>query len=194
MSPLPPAQGVTVRAVRRMLDRDGGVRRSIEQRLARRSARRILVITWTGLLVAAMVLPLAARLQDVFGPALLIGTIGMRFVVDPIVLALLAGVLGWIIRTAVGRVADLADDDIDERQIALRDRTHLVAYRLVGSTVLVMLLAGYVIADAVERWTVAPTFAAWLMADAFFLFVPLIAFLPSAVLAWYVPDEVDDGS
>lgn len=194
MTALPPAQGVTVRAVRRLLGPDGGVRRGIERRFARRRARRRLVVVWTGVLVAAMVLPLTARLQDAFGPAVLVDGLGSWLDADlhpfptPLVPLLLAGALGWVLRTAVGRAADLPDEDIDERQIALRDRTYLVAYRIIGSTVLVLVLAAYIVADAAATRTVSASFAAWLMSDVFFLLAPLVAFLPSAVLAWYLPD------
>jgi hypothetical protein len=194
MTTLPPSKSATDRAARRVLGRDSGLRRGIEQRFARRRARRWLVVAWSVSLVVATVLPLAERLQDVLGAAVVIDGIGVRFVTDPLVLLVLTGTLGLVVRAAVRRGADLPDEDIDERQIALRDRCYLIAYRIVGATVLWLMLAAYIAADASVTQVVATSVAAWLMSDAFFVIIALVVFLPSAVLAWYVPDEVDDGS
>ena len=196
MSTLPPSQSATNRVARRILGRDSDLRRGIERRFADRRARRWLVVTWSVVLVVAAVLPLAARLQDVLGPALVIDGSEVRFVTDPLILLMLTGTLGLLVRIAVRRVADLPDEDIDERQVALRDRSYLVAYRIVGTTVLWLMLAAYIVADASATQVVASSVAAWLMSDAFFVLIALIVFLPSAVLAWYAPDETedDDGS
>jgi len=194
MTTLPPAQSVTNRAARRILGHDSSVRRSVERRFAGRRARRRLVVAWFVSLVVAAVLPLAERLQDVFGPALARDGIGVSLVTDPLLLIVLTGTLGLIVRAAVRRGADLPDEDIDERQIALRDRSYLIAYRIVGATVLWLMLAAYIVADAAATQVVATGVAAWLMSDAFFVLIALIVLLPSAVLAWYVPDEVDDES
>lgn len=192
MSTLPPSQSASARAARRIAGRESRLRSSIEQRFATRRARRWLVIVWSAVLVAAAVLPLAGRLQDSLGPALAIDGLGVKLLVDPFPLFLVSLALGWLIRTAVRRVADLPDEDIDERQIALRDRTYLVAYRIVGATVLWLLLAGYIVADASATQGVSADVAAWIMSDAFFVLASLVIFLPSAVLAWYSADEEID--
>jgi hypothetical protein len=194
MSLLPPSQSASSRAARRILGRENGLRGRIEQLFVARRARRGLVVAWSAVLVAAAVLPLAVRLQDALGPALVIDGLGLKLVADPLPLFAVAAALGWIVRTAVRRVADLPDEDIDERQIALRDRTYLIAYRIVGATVLWLMLAAFIVADASATRAISASVAAWLMDDLFFVLVTLIIFLPSAVLAWYVPDEVDDGS
>jgi hypothetical protein len=194
MSPLPPSQSASSRAARRILGRDSRLRSSIEQRFAGRSARRRLVVAWSAAIVATAVLPLAMRLQDVLGPAVVVDGIGLKLVADPIAGFAVASVIGWVLRTAVRRVADLPDEDIDERQVALRDRTYLVAYRILAVTVAWLVLGAYIVGDASATRLVSTSVADWIMADAMFVVIPLVAFLPSAVLAWYAPDEVDDGS
>jgi len=194
MSPLPPSQSASSRAARRILGRDSRLRSSIERRFAGRSARRRLVVAWSAAIVATAVLPLAMRLQDVLGPAVVVDGIGLKLVADPIAGFAVASVIGWVLRTAVRRVADLPDEDIDERQVALRDRTYLVAYRILAVTVAWLVLGAYIVGDASATRLVSTSVADWIMADAMFVVIPLVAFLPSAVLAWYAPDEVDDGS
>ncbi len=194
MTTLPPSQSATDRAARRVLGRDSTVRRSIERRFAGRRARRRLVVAWSAAIVATAVLPLAVRLQDVLGPAVVVDGIGLKLVADPIAWFAIASVIGWVLRTAVRRVPDLPDEEIDERQVALRDRTYLIAYRILSVTVAWLVLAAYIVGDASATRVVSSSVADWIMADAMFLIIPLVAFLPSAVLAWYAPDEVDDGS
>lgn len=192
MSTLPPSQGATARAARRMLGPDGRVRRGIERRFASRRARRGLVLVWSAVLLAAAVLPLAARLQDVLGPGLIIDGVGMNLVADPFPPFLIGSVLGLLIRTSVRSEADLPDEAIDERQIAWRDRSYLVAYRIASATVMSVLLAAYIVSDAVATRAVSAGVAAWLSSDLFFILIVLLAFLPSAVLAWYSDDEPQD--
>jgi hypothetical protein len=194
MTTLPPSQSATDRVARRILGRDSSVRRSIEQRFARRRARRRLVVAWSAATVATAVLPLALRLQDVLGPAVVVDGIGLKLAADPIAWFAIASVIGWVLRTAVRRVPDLPDEEIDERQVALRDRTYLIAYRILAVTFAWLVLAAYIVGDASATRVVSSSVADWIMADALFVVIPLVAFLPSAVLAWYAPDEVDDGS
>lgn len=141
MTTLPPSQSAATRAARRILGSDGALVRRIEQWFANRRARRRMVVAWSVALVATAVLPLAMRLQDTLGPALVIGGIGMGLVAEPFLGFFVASMLGWMLRTAVRRVADLPDEDIDERQVALRDRTYLVAYRVLSVSVARLLLA-----------------------------------------------------
>ncbi len=62
MTTLPPSESASNRAARRIVGRDGAVRRSIEQRFATRRARRRLVIAWSAVLVLGTALTLAGRL------------------------------------------------------------------------------------------------------------------------------------
>jgi phosphate/sulfate permease len=192
MTTLPPSQSAATRAARRILGSDGALVRRIEQWFATRGARRRLVVAWSVALVATAVLPLAMRLQDTLGPALVIGGIGMGLVAEPFLGFFVASALGWILRTAVRRVADLPDEDIDERQVALRDRTYLVAYRVLSVSVAWLLLAAYIVTDASATRVVSSAVAEWVMSDALFVIFPLVLFLPSAVLAWYSDDEHDE--
>ena len=194
MTTLPPSESAANRAARRFVGRDSAVRRSIEQRFATRRARRRLVIAWSAVLVLGTALTLAGRLQDALGRAFAIDGIGVKFFADPLPQVFVAGALGWVLRTAVRRVADLPDEHIDERQIALRDRTYLIAYRILATAVGWLLIAAWIVADASATRIVSSSVADWIMSDALFVIIPLLAFLPSAVLAWYAPDEVDDGS
>jgi hypothetical protein len=192
VSILPPSQSAPSRAARRVLGRDGTVRRGIEHAFARRRARRALVGAWVAVVVAAAALPLVARLEETFGPALLVGGTALTLVTDPLPAFALSGLLGLTLRTAVRREADRPDDDMDELQIARRDRAYLVAYRIVASSVSALLVAGYVVADVIASRPVAGAVEVWLISDLLFVVVPLVIFLPSAVLAWYAPDETED--
>jgi hypothetical protein len=192
MTTLPPSQSASTRTARRILGSDGVVVRRIEHWFGTRGARRRLVVAWFVALVATAVLPLAVRLQETLGPALIIGGSGSGLVVEAFLGFFFASVLGWMLRTAVLRVADLPDEDIDERQVALRDRTYLVAYRVLSVSVAWLLLAAYIVADASATRVVSSAVAEWVMSDALFVVMPLVLFLPSAVLAWYSDDEHDE--
>lgn len=82
----------------------------------------------------------------------------------------------FAIRRSVQEAADLPDEQLDEREIALRDRSYLESYRVVGAAVACSLVLALV-DDAVDRdLVVSPTgpWAALLL---------LAGVLPSAVLA-----------
>ena len=188
---LPSAQGASSRAAKRA---STGIKNRIEQRFAAQKARRRLVATWTVILLVGAALPLVVRLQDVFGPAIVMDNIGLKLVSEPIAFFFLAGLVGLMIRTAVQKVADQTDEALDERQIAFRDRTYVIAYRGLAVGVVWLLLAAYIVADASATRQVSQAVADWIMSDGLFIGVPVIAFLPSAVLAWHQPDseEIDE--
>jgi hypothetical protein len=192
MTALPPSRSASDRAARRILGREGRLRGSIVRRFAGRRARRRLVVAWTAVVVATAALPLVARLQDVLGPAVVVDGVGLKLVADPIAWFVVASLIGWVLRMAVRSVADLPDEEIDERQVALRDRTYLIAYRILAVTVAWLVLAAYIVADASATRIVSSSVADWIMSDAMFVVIPLVAFLPSAVFAWYAPDEMED--
>lgn len=167
------------------------LRSRIEQRFTTRRARRRLVIAWSAVLVATAVLPLAMRLQDALGPAIVIDGSGLQLVAEVFPGFLVALALGWMLRTSVGRVADLPDTEIDERQVALRDRTYLVAYRGLAVTVVWLLLAAWIVADASATRVVSSSVADWIMSDAMFVMIALTLSLPSAVMAWNADEHVE---
>lgn len=166
------------------------LRSSIEQRFASRRARRRLFIVWSAVLVATAVLPFAIRLQDALGPAIVVDGIGLRLVAEAFPGFLVALVLGWMLRTSIGRVSDLPDEHLDERQLALRDRTYVLAYRGLAVTVVWLLLAAWIVADASATRVVSSSVAGWIMSDAMFVMIALALFLPSAVMAWHADDDV----
>lgn len=95
-------------------------------------------------------------------------------------LAIAGGVVWFInyfaLRRLVHEKADLPDDRLDEREIALRDRSYLESYRLLGGAVALSLIIAIVddaVGDVVVSWNGA--WAALLL---------LSAVLPSAVLAY----------
>lgn len=100
-----------------------------------------------------------------------------------------AVVLYTLLRKAVRLISDAPDELLDERQIAVRDAAHTVAYRalaLVGSVVLVLHLV-------LRHPHGAP--AAVASADGTMLLIAFVmsaAFLPAMVLAWNLPSEQAD--
>lgn len=109
----------------------------------------------------------------VYAAALLPGPAGRLLAV--------AGGIVWFcayfaIRRSVQEAADLPDERLDEREIALRDRCYLESYRIVGAAVACSLVLTLV-DDAVDRDLVVSPTGLW----AALLF--LAGVLPSAVLA-----------
>ncbi len=94
--------------------------------------------------------------------------------------AVLTMVVAWVLlRRAVQTVADLPDDQLDERQIGVRDRAYLASYRLVGGVVGGLVLSSILwdVFDVEEISTVtAQTVAGSLL---FFMIA-----LPSCVVGW----------
>lgn len=95
-------------------------------------------------------------------------------------------VLYTLLRKAVRSISEAPDELLDERQIAVRDAAHTVAYRvlaLVGSVALVLHLV-------LRHPHGSP--AALAGADGTMLLIAFVmsaAFLPAMVLAWNLPSE-----
>lgn len=93
----------------------------------------------------------------------------------------IAGGIVWFVacfalRRHVQEAADLPDDRLDEREIALRDRSYFESYRLLGGAVAMSLMIAIVddaVGDVVVSWN-----GAWAS------LLLLSAVLPSAVLAY----------
>jgi hypothetical protein len=108
-------------------------------------------------------------------------------------LLLTVALLTWFGILRIGRVgkriADDADDRLDERQISVRNAAYLDAYRIVSA---VALLGCIWIALGLDQgwWWVPSTYNEW---NAIFwgLFL-LTTSLPSAFLSWREPDRPDD--
>ena len=86
-----------------------------------------------------------------------------------------------LLRRAVQTAADLPDDQLDERELALRDRSYLHAYRLLGAAVAASLLLAVVDDAGAVRASVGQVVVAWEAVFGALLLLSLV--LPSAVLA-----------
>jgi len=94
-------------------------------------------------------------------------------------LLLLVGYL--LIRTSVRHIADSPDELLDERQIALRDRSYLHSYRIISSVFALALVALFIRIDLSES---AFEISNWWGTGTWFSLIMLMAGLPSMVVAW----------
>ena len=94
-------------------------------------------------------------------------------------LLLLVGYL--LIRTSVRHIADSPDELLDERQIALRDRSYLHSYRIISSVFALALVALFIRIDLSET---AFEISDWWGTGTWFSLIMLMAGLPSMVVAW----------
>jgi len=94
---------------------------------------------------------------------------------------LLLIVIYLALRISVRMIADAPTELLDERLIAIRDRTYLAAYRWLSFVIGIVF--GFAIAGdfsfGVDRW-----------GPVLFALALLIAGLPSMILAWKLPSEV----
>lgn len=94
-------------------------------------------------------------------------------------LVLLIGYL--LIRTSVRHIADSPDELLDERQIALRDRSYLHSYRIISSVFAMALVALFIRIDLSEN---SFEVGDWWGVGTWFSLIMLMAGLPSMVVAW----------
>lgn len=94
-------------------------------------------------------------------------------------LLLLTGYL--LIRTSVRHIADYPDELLDERQIALRDRSYLHSYRIISSVFALLLIALFIRIDLSEN---VFEISDWWGTGTWFSLIMLMAGLPSMVVAW----------
>ena len=134
--------------------------------LRTRQARRRLVVLWVVLFVGEM---LTAFLNNSTGV----------FVSAAITVLLLWGY--FAIRTSVRHVADTPDELLDERQIAVRDRSYLNAYRIISS---IFVVASFGISLALDMGAHLKNSINWTDSTPLVSICLLVAVLPSLVLAW----------
>ncbi len=134
--------------------------------LRTRQARRRLVVAWVLLFVGEML------------TALLKNSVGV-FVSAFITVFLLWGY--FAIRTSVRHVADTPDELLDERQIAVRDRSYLNAYRIISALFMVASSGVYF---ALDRGAHLKNSINWTDSTPLVSISLLVAVLPSLVLAW----------
>lgn len=94
-------------------------------------------------------------------------------------LLLLVGYL--LIRTSVRHIADSPDELLDERQIALRDRSYLHSYRIIATVFSLILVALFIRIDLSES---PLEILDWWGTGTWFSLIMLMAGLPSMVVAW----------
>lgn len=109
---------------------------------------------------------------------------------------LLIAPLGLAVITAAGMllaprllgISDGADNELDERQLAARNRTYLAAYRVLGVLALLSALY-YMVATSDGKWWLPRTDRE---TQALFWGVWLVAVtLPAALAAWTEPDPLE---
>jgi hypothetical protein len=96
------------------------------------------------------------------------------------------GIAVWLaLRLSVRTIADLPDDYLDERQLAVRNASYVSAYRWLASVVSVVLSAGLVafvvLGEGPDMWTVTLTWG--LVSGVFWAMLGLLLGLPSMMLA-----------
>jgi amino acid transporter len=94
-------------------------------------------------------------------------------------LLLLIGYLS--IRASVRHIADSPDELLDERQIALRDRSYLHSYRIITTIFIIFLLILFIRIDLSESAFVIEN---WVNGSTWFALIFFMAGLPSMVVAW----------
>lgn len=134
--------------------------------LRTRKSRRVMI---TSLSTLTILVALSSALPE--KASSYVGTVGG--------LLLLGGYL--LIRTSVRHIADSPDELLDERQIALRDRSYLHSYRIISSVFAVILVVLFMRIDLSESLLEVTN---WWGTGTWFSLIMLMAGLPSMVVAW----------
>lgn len=87
---------------------------------------------------------------------------------------------------AAQAIGDDADANLDERQLALRNRTYLDAYRVVGAVVVTWSCYLSIAADSTRFWFPSSAYT-WLVIFEGTLFMAILT--PSVLLTWREPDH-----
>src|ERR1700687_2789735 len=88
---------------------------------------------------------------------------------------------------ATRRIASADEDRIDERQEALRNHAHRIAYAILAISVGLVLLTAEVATPGLRRWL-----AESLGGGGVVSFIHLLFFSPAMVIAWLEPDRIAD--
>lgn len=129
-------------------------------------SRRIMIV---GLSVLTLILALSSALPT--KTSSYVGTLGG--------IILLVGYL--LLRTSVRHIADSPDELLDERQIALRDRSYLHSYRIITSVFALILVALFIRIDLSEN---SFELSDWWGTGTWFSLIMFMAALPSMVVGW----------
>jgi hypothetical protein len=130
------------------------------------SARRRLVTVWLLVFVAEL------------STAFLRNSVGV-YVSAGFTVFLLWGY--FALRTSVRHVADTPDELLDERQIAVRDRSYLNSYRIIST---VVVFSAAVISIALDSGAHLKNSVNWTDSTPLISICLLVAALPSMVMAW----------
>src|ERR1700736_3776471 len=115
-------------------------------------------------------------------------TVGaMDFRIIGLALLVLLALADVALGRATRRIASADEDRVDERQEALRNRAHRVAYAILALSVAVMLVVAEIGTPGMRRWI-----ADALGGGAVISFIQLLFFLPAMVIAWIEPDRIAD--
>jgi hypothetical protein len=88
---------------------------------------------------------------------------------------------------ATRRIATADEDRVDERQEALRNRAHRIAYAILAISVGLVLLIAEVASPEIRRWI-----SERLSGGAAIAFIQVLFFLPTMIIAWIEPDRIAD--
>lgn len=147
--------------------------------LARRIRRPLAVIAVIGYPVAVVFWAVA---YGVFGvPPAVAGVVGL------VVILLTVFAIRRVYQFR-SRLAQAPDDQLDERQLQIRDRAYVESYRIFAAITIVALVLVGIVPDLLDH----PLTFDYTVANFFVMgAVILLIALPSAVVAWREPDVAD---
>jgi hypothetical protein len=111
----------------------------------------------------------------------------MDFINVGIGLLVLLALADLTLGRATRRIASADADRIDERQEALRNRAHRIAYAILAVSVGLVVLVAELATPGTRRWL-----ADSLGGGGVVSFIQLLFFLPAMVIAWIEPDRIAD--
>jgi len=112
---------------------------------------------------------------------------GLGFANGGLVLFVLLALADLALGRATRRIASADEDRIDERQEALRNRAHRIAYAILAISVGLVLLVAEVATPEI-RGSIGNA----LSGGGAVSFIQLLFFLPAMVIAWIEPDRIAD--
>lgn len=141
-----------------------------------RSSRRLLVVAiYFGLFAYTAETPIGGNSWWIFAAGLL--GIGATMVI-----------YGSLLLPFTQKIADKKESELDERQVAIRNRAHRTAYQILGSLVIVALVYTQISLDYFSNSPWAPSITEDSMTAVALGAIWLIITLPTSIIAWTEPD------
>lgn len=162
---------------------EGVSRNEVQKSLSDRRPSRLRAQGPRRALVLGSALVMAALVLTVF-----IGDNKVRTYAEAI-LMVLGLVLYFQLRKAVRTVSDAPDELLDERQIALRNAAHTVAYRILSTLSVVY---GVIALAVAPQGLLHPYVGERFWTGLAWSFLLCFSSLPAMVLAWQMPSELRD--